>query len=332
MGEKRYTLVVIHRGPEYERDFADIAEIIATIAPDIDCYKGAFDTLVRLPPDAWERPALVVALNPTFKLAVPRGAVLKSRQIPKLGQLDVARAAGIATPPAMPFRPGMKLDPILFGEFVVTKPMSVHLTSRSDGIQLFRRRRLEAMIPADFPRDHPALIDPRGCIVQRYIDCGTYPSYIRVVMFAGEPIYAATGYLDVPRPPLTSPDAVIEQAVIAIQGAGTRKRQWGAEADAYVMARNVAEAFADVPLLAVDLMREEKSGKLYFLECNPGGNTWLFSSNQPGQVKMRLMLGDAHINDEKSALELARRRMIDHNDAFNMAAKGLVSKTRALAT
>jgi hypothetical protein len=227
----------------------------------------------------------------------------------------------------------MKLDPILFGEYVVIKPMSFGFTSRATGVQLFRRRTLEGMLSRDFPADHPIHADKQGYIVQRYVDTGPYPAYNRVLTYVGEPIYAAHGRLDTERPPLDAPDAVLSAGNIAIQGPGRRIRQWGVDEDVMAMARAVAAAFADVPLLAIDSLREEKTRRLYFLEGNPGGNTWHFSSMQPGHVKMRLLIGgDVEKTGEQAAMELGRRRMIDASGAFDAAARALVERTRTAAS
>lgn len=58
-------------------------------------------------------------------------------------------------------------------------------------------------------------------------------------------------------------------------------------------ARKIGAAFHDAPLLAIDFLRDAKTGKLWFLECNPGGNTWHFSSDQAGGVNLRMELGEA---------------------------------------
>jgi hypothetical protein len=266
---------------------------------------------------------------PDFRLQVKRGTILRNMRISKLEQARRAREAGVNVPPIAEFHFGMRLDPLLFGNFVVLKPME--LTSTGKGVQLFRRARVEKLGPHDFPKDHPIFQDSAGYLVQRFVDTGEFVSYNRVLTFLGEPIYAANGAHDKPKPPLDSSDDVLEKAVVALQG-GTPKRQWGVADDIMAQARLVGQAFWEIPLLAIDFVRDARSGVPYFLECNPGGNTWHFSSLQPGGMKIRLLLGNEAKHGKRMALELGRREMIEQTKAFDICARALVERTHALAS
>ena len=85
----------------------------------------------------------------------------------------------------------------------------------------------------------------------------------------------------------------------------------------------------DVPLLGMDIICEEKSGKPYVLECNPGGNTWHFSSKLTAGVRRRM--GGVTLVGEKKAELLGRQMLIDQFGAWDRAAEVLVEKTRQLA-
>lgn len=314
-------LILIHRGPEYERDFDEIATLVNSIDRDITVYHLPNDLEVELPVSAWQYPTLTVALMSKFKLPIRRGPILRNRFIDKVEQADIVRKSNLRYPPLMRYAPGMKLDPIVFGDYVIIKPMS--LTSTGEGVQLFRRRRLEAMTINDFPKDHPIFKDEKGYIVQKFIDTGAYPSWNRVITFLGKPIYAVNGTLTVARPPLNASDEVLQKATVAIQGL-SRQRELRVDDDVMEFSLKVAKAFEELPLLAIDILREESSKRLYFLECNPGGNTWHFSSTQPGGINLRHQLGEIEKNGPEKALELGRQRMIDQFDAFNTIAQVLV--------
>jgi hypothetical protein len=222
----------------------------------------------------------------------------------------------------------MKLDPIAYGSHVILKPMSIN--SSGDGVHLFRRARAEMLRPGDFPPHHPIHHDPQGYLVQRFIDTGIRPGWNRVLTFLGEPIYETYGQLLTERPPLDAPDDVLANAVIAIQGS-VRQRNWNVQEDVLAEARKIGAAFHDAPLLAIDFMRDQNTGRLYFLECNPGGNTWHFSSDQKGGVNLRMELGEAHIHGEARANVLGRRRMIEQFGAWDICARALVRKVHELA-
>ena len=84
----------------------------------------------------------------------------------------------------------MKLDPILFGEFVVLKPVNLKLTSHGDGVMLFRRRRLEALRREDFPRAHPLNSMESAFLVQRYVHTGANIGWNRVSSLFSRPLWA----------------------------------------------------------------------------------------------------------------------------------------------
>ena len=186
----RRNLVLIHRGPEYEQDFKEISEKVFAIDPDITIYSLPTGSTDQLPGAAWQRPTLTVALSSNFNLRVKRGPVLKNYQIDKLTQYKTFREADIPTPPMLEFKFGMKLDPLMFGEFVIIKPTDLRLTSKGDNVQLFRRKKLEQMTPQDFSNYHPTHKDRKEYLVQQFVDTGDYPAHYRVQTFFGTVLYA----------------------------------------------------------------------------------------------------------------------------------------------
>jgi hypothetical protein len=324
----RRNLILIHRGADYERDFEEIAQKVNALDGGITIYQLSAGFTAHLPDAAWQHPTLTVALSSRFGVTIRRGPVLKNHYINKLEQARRVHACGITTPPMMKFVTGMPLDPIMFGEFVIIKPMT--LTSKGEGVQLFRRRKLQGKSKRDFPANHPIHRDKEGYLVQKFIDTGEYPAWNRVMTFFGRPVYAVHGVLTVPRPPLNATDDELENASIAIQAAA-RQREWRVDQDVIDFAKAASNAFPDIPFLAIDVLRDVNTRKLYFLECNPGGNTWHFSSSQPGGINLRHQLGEIEKNGPEIALELGRQRMIAQFNAFDVIAEALVEKTRALA-
>jgi hypothetical protein len=323
-------LILIHRGPEYEQDFKEIARKVTAIDKDITVYALGNSSMAQLPSLAWMWPTLVVALTSQYRLQVKRGTVLKNSQVEKFAQYEMFRKAGIPAPPMLPFRFGMTLDPLLFGEFVVIKPMDLDLTSKALGIQLFRRHRLERMEPRDFPLDHPIHKAREGYLVQRFIDTGPYPSYQRTQTFFGKVIYSWHTTLKNLRAPLDAPDNDIERAVIDIKGEGEKERKLVKFPDIERLAQRVHAQFPDIPILGCDIIREQSTQNLYVLECNPGGNTWHISSKIGEEP--RLSFGNAKANGFQRANQLGRRMLIEQYGAFDVVAKILVEKTRSLAS
>lgn len=303
----RRNIILIHRGPEYQGDFDEIGARVNALDRNITFYHLPHTLKANLPDAAWQHPTLTVSLAPKFRIAIRRGPVLRNHPIEKLAQQEVFRKHGIATPPALAYRPGMKLDPLLFGEFVMLKPIDLSLTSTGLGLLVFRRKRLETLRLSELPASHP-LRDPDGFIVQRFIDTGAYPYSFRATTFLGE-VLTLERFTSATRcPPLTADDAAIEAANYSTKGA----RRYAVERDADVeaFARRAAAAFSSIPLLGVDVLRDE-AGKLHVIEVNAGGNTWHYSSpmydmhrwQNPGYYKdMRQQFG---------AFDIAARRLVE---------------------
>jgi len=160
--------ILVHRRPDYEQDFDEIAGKVNSLERSITIYHPPAGLSANLPVNAWQHPTLTVSLSSKFRIPVNRGPILSNRPIDKLEQQDIFRRNGLPTPPALPFRAGMKLDPILFGEFVVLKPMDLKMTSKGLGVKLFRHRTLETM-----SRKALGGLMPSGkYLVQRYVDTG----------------------------------------------------------------------------------------------------------------------------------------------------------------
>jgi hypothetical protein len=321
-------LIIIHRGPDYQRDFDEISDKVLALDGNISIYIAPPAIRGELPPAMWERPTLTVALLAKHNINIRRGPVLMNRAVEKLAQQELFRKHGIPTPPAMPFKFGMTVDPLLFGDFVILKPMDLQQTSKGDGVHLIRRRRLHEKEISDFPANHPLQKAHSGYLVQRFVDTGEYPSFYRIQTFLGKAIYAWHSTLTIPRCPLTASDEEIEATVIASQG-GQKTRQLISDPDIIVLGERVHAAFPHIPMLAVDCIKDANSGKLYILECNAGGNTWHFSS--PIGEKLRLGFGNSAVNGPKKANEIARQMFIDQFGAFDIVARQLVSATHNLA-
>jgi hypothetical protein len=322
-------LIIIHRGPDYVRDFEEIARKIFATDPAISVFCIDLATSRVMPDDAWKRPTLTVALQSKFKADIKRGPVLMNHPILKPRQHRVLAEAGLPTPPTMRFFPGMKLDPIMFGEYVVIKPINPKLASYGRGIQLFRRRKLETMAIENFPSDHLIHRDRDGYIVQRFIDTGPFLGVYRVLTLFGVPLYCFLAKDKVPQPALGGSDEEIERVRVTSNTGNFRVRFTCSDADVLALGVRVGKAFPDIPLLGTDIIREERTGKLFVLECNPGGNTWHFSSRLTTAVRQQM--GGGSLVGAKKADLIGRQILIDQFGAFDRAAEVLIEKTKQLA-
>lgn len=322
-------LIVIHGGSDYVRDFEEIARKISAIDPTIFVSCIDKSTSRAVPDDAWQRRTLTVALRPKFNADIRRGPVLRNRPILKPRQYKILLDAGLPTPPTALFSPGMKLDPIMFGEYVVIKPTDPKLASYGRGIRLFRRRKLETMKITDFPRDHFIHRDRDGYIVQRFVDTGPFLGVYRVLTLFGVPLYCFGAQDKLPQPRVSGTDDEVEKLRVTSNTGTFRVRWLCSDPDLLDLAARVGKAFPDIPVLGTDIIREEATGRPFVLECNPGGNTWHISSRQTASV--RRAMGGGSLVGPKKADEIGRQMLIDQFGAFDLSAAVLVKKTNELA-
>lgn len=257
-------------------DFIDIGNRVAARATDIRVHLVEDEKSSSFFPDeVWKSPTLTVAFNPKSVFIPPRGRIIFNRQIEKLEQARILRLAGVPIPHCEMFRPGMALDPTTWGDIVLLKPAPLHMTSHGDSIQIFHRAKLAAMGSGDFPAGH--IVRKTPMIIQRFIDTGPYPCKYRALTLCSEVLYAQFRILAEPRPELTSSDEVLLSAQVATSG-GSCQYFHEDYPDVVAFAKSAANAFPNIPLLGVDIVRDANTNELQVLEVNAGGNTWHFSS------------------------------------------------------
>jgi hypothetical protein len=261
---------------------------------------------------AAEKPTLVVSPAPT-RFTPYRGKVYQGGAIPKLEQLRLLRAAGLPVPRTRVLTPGVRLDPAEWGEFVIVKPTDISTSSKGKGIRLIRTVNVRYIAPQDYPDNHPGRLGPM--VVQQYIDTGEEITLFRVLTFFGEPLYQS--YMRVPREianPAGATDDELADGNIATQGNDSKVTEFVRDDAVLALARRIHAIAPTAPLKGCDIIREAKTGNIYVLEFNPGGNTWHFSSQ----------LGARSRSQRPPEHEVNRHRQFD---AFRTAARLLVRHT-----
>lgn len=310
-------LVIVHQpGWQALGDWYEIAQMVRRIDPTTGVFiVGADRPEPELRKQAAALPSLVVSPGPLGRFAPERGKVYHGRPIHKFEQLHRLDRAGVRVPPTTILQPDTRLDPALWGEFVVVKPTDIGTSSHGTGIQLMRTQRVRYIRPEDYPEDHPGRKGPM--VVQKYIDTGPRIAVYRVLTLFGEPLYFQYVESKLDRVGLDSSDERIEAEVIATQGVPQeeRRKSFVFRADIAALVRAAYRAIPEVPLQGCDVVCDARTGLPYILELNPGGNTWHFSSS---------------FQDPARAIEgpdLQHQRRW-HLDAFGTAAHVLADVTR----
>jgi hypothetical protein len=309
-------LILVHT-PGYQdvKDFQVIAQKVQELASEIEvfiAYNNIASSVTRR--RASHRPTLIFSPGNFLSFRSMRGKVYAGSPIPKLEELARLRAAGLPVPPSAEITPNFEVPEAQFGSHVVVKP-GFSESSRGQSMNIMRREAVRFQLRTTFPEDHPGRYGPM--IAQRFIDTGPFVSHHRVLTLFGAPLLAFKTISETPRPSLDSSDEVLATiAVKARRRDGPIKREFTSDPDIIELARSTYSALPEIPLQGVDIIREAGSRKLYVLEANPGGNTWIFSK---GDMTERL----------KKALGV--ERLTDQFDAFTTAAKVLIERTRSEA-
>jgi hypothetical protein len=309
-------LIIVHtRGYQVVEDFQEIARNVQELAPDIEVFIASND----IPSSATRRrakrrPTLVFSPGNLLEFRPLRGKIYAGSSIPKLEQLARFSAAGLPVPAFAEITPDVVLPETAFSSYVVIKP-GFSEASHGHHMTLKARETVRFQPREAYPMDHPGRYGPM--FAQRFIDTGSFVNHHRVLTLFGTPLLAFKTISQAARAPLDSPDDVHSKiAVKARRRDGPIAREFTWDADILELARLTYLALPEIALQGVDIIREARSGKLYVLEANPGGNTWIFSK---GDMTTRL----------KAALGV--ERLTDQFDAFRTAAKVLIERTRVEA-
>lgn len=318
---KKLLVLVMTPGRQDFEDFHEIAKEILRQARDVNVHiVTPFDTFDVIPAQKWKLPTLTISFSPMGKFLAPRGRIFESRAIKKLDQHARFKSLGIDTPHTERFVFGRHYDEGEWGEFCVLKPLPLSNTSKGTA-KLIRTRRLEQIGPSDFPDDH--FLRHAPALVQQFIDTGKRPAYHRVMTLFSKPLLWWRGFCPIERPDLTADDAQIESAIIEPKHETIKKnylvkdrRDIHIAPEFFDFAERMHGTFPNIPLQGNDILKEEKTGKLYAIEINAGGNVWHFSSSI--FERSRNQMG-------------GRQALIQYFDPWPKAAQVLIEKTREYA-
>jgi hypothetical protein len=318
MSVERHLILVHTFGDQEVEDFQDIARRVRQLAPDIEVFIAENDlpcSVTRR--HAAKRPTLIFSPGKLLEFRPMRGKIYAGSPIPKLEQVARFKAAGVSVPESVEITPDLVLPEEVFGSHVVVKP-GFSLASRGKDMTLMRREAVRFRARDAYPPDHPGR--HASMYAQRFVDTGPFVNHYRVLTIFGQPLLAFKRTSQIARPSLDSPDDVLATMMgKASRKTGPIKSELFRDPDVLAMAQRTYAAMPEIPLLAVDIVKAADSGRLFALEANPGGNTWIFSKSSSGDSGARL------------SRALGVERLTDQFDAFAVVAKALVDRTRAEA-
>lgn len=320
MAIERHLILVHTPGDQDVRDWQDIGRTVSQIAPDIEVFIARNDlpcSVTRR--QAAKRQTLVVSPGQLMQFRPMRGKIYAGSPIPKLEQVARFKAAGVPAPESVEITPDVVLPEAVFGSHVVVKP-GHSLASGGTDMTLMRREVVRFRPRESYPDNHPGRQGPM--YAQRFIDTGPLVNHYRVLTLFGEPLLAFKTASQVERPPLDAPDDVLATVQIKAtrRGGIPLRRELFWDSDILAMARRTYLALPEIPLQAVDIVKDSASGDLFVLEANPGGNTWIFSKRSGSGLSTATLMK-----------ALGVEQLTDQFDAFTTAARVLIERTRATA-
>jgi biotin carboxylase len=300
--EERVNLVLVYVPDALDvEDYKKIAERVRAVADNVSVYIHADRT-----PDA----ALIerIAKHRTFVFSpmqleafmVARGRVHAGRPMQKSEQLLRLQLAGVPVPAWTALDRGKRFDPAFWGEHVVVKP---EISSGARGVTIVSTRSLnDAGIHIEqYKRERNSFI------VQKLVFNPIYGK-IRIQMLFDEVLFARRFCFPKDAGLRTPQDMVNNQHLFLTENTIAEHYD---SADVFALAKQCLPAFDDVALLAFDILLDE-SGKPFFIETNPGGNTWHFSSALVGRgLRARGVFLEQQFGAFERAGEVLARRALE---------------------
>jgi hypothetical protein len=267
-------LVIPPTTPSYVANMKRVAARVRGIDKNISTYlvpvgRGFHAQLLRL----YFQPTLSLSIQqPHARMLLP-GRVITGAYTDKCSQSTRMDAAGIPVPKWTVITPETRLDPATWGPYVVEKPAAGKWGAF---VRIRKTGRVRYAPPESFPADHYGRNGPM--IAQRFVYTGERPTSYRAVTFFGETLlcyrqWSMRGY------PLRSRWDFKSTGGSPIVS-NVKGMQIALDKDNEVIAlaeRTHREAFAEFPLLTIDIVRDADSGELFVLEAHTRGHGWLFS-------------------------------------------------------
>ena len=217
------------------------------------------------------RPTLFFSPAPT-DMRLARGAQYIGQRLVKSAQYAALARRSIPIPPWALVTEGQQPDLRAFGPYVVVKPDRGGLGAE---VKIMRRGRVRWRQVATQAGVSEALI------VQAFIYTGPWPVSYRVSTLFGQALYCIQNEASHTRTPLSGPQAfgrlLDDKGVSIVSTSKGCTMALCYDEEVIRFAERAHDAFPEIPLLGLDIVREQPGGELHVLEVNPGGAGWHFA-------------------------------------------------------
>ena len=226
------------------------------------------------------QPTTVVSLRP-LKRFVPKWAtVLQQVKHNKIEESLLMEQVGLPVPKWTVIREGEVPDLSGFSDFVVVKPVA---GCRGAFVRVMRRNRVRWR-PLEIEERRSEVTD---LIAQEYIHTGPWPTSYRVGMVFGEPIYVFKAMVDPSRPAFdenVKGSHFFEGRTIVSSSKNCTISE-DVPAEVIEFAKRAHIAMPQIPVLAVDVIRDARTGKLFILEANSSGWSFMMTGDSATRIQ-----------------------------------------------
>jgi hypothetical protein len=272
-------LVLIAHSDMNPKDFVVIREHLRRIDPGIHTWVLHNRKHLLLRPLLALRPTLAVSFVRLKRFHLWRGRVLTGKWLRKSEEYAALESIGVPVPRWRLVTAEKEPDLSDFPPYVVVKPDG---GGRGAEVKIMRRNKVRYR-----PWKTEVGVQSHGLIAQEFIYTGTWPVSFRVLTFLGKVLHVMRMQMDSSLPKTPEPDQTGEirqwtgGGSIVSSGKGkSRRRLVSDEHEIAALGEQAHAAFPDIPLLGVDVVRDERTGKLFVLEVNASGWVWSYSSRR----------------------------------------------------
>ena len=217
-------------------------------------------------------PTTIISFLPLRRFVPSWGTIWQQEWLGKIEECRRLEKAGVPVPKWRAVYPDAEPDLAGFSDFVVVKPnrgaYGAHVRIMRRGKVRFRPLSVRGKEPSE------------ALIAQEYIHTGPWPVSYRVGTVFGEPIYAWRILSDRSREPFDTSKQGSDFFVGKVIVASSKECTFDVDVpeDVIELAKQAHQAFPTIPLLGIDIVREESSGRLFVLEVNSKGWTFHLTS------------------------------------------------------
>lgn len=306
---RKCNLVMVYNRQNTPRsDFEQIAQSIRSFAPEINtCIIRDKKRFLWHNLHLMHRPTMVYAPIQLSRFFSVRGAVFQGQPLSKGEELRRLQQKGITVPRWALVTPDHIPDLSDFGPYVVYKPD--HAGKGAD-VKILRKGRVKWRKPkTQYARYKQLEQNNWNWVIQDFVYTGKWPVSFRVETLFGRALWSFRVEGDNGRRPLPGKYEFKTGGISIVASGKGAHFELNADPEIISLAERAHQAFPEIPLLGVDILKEIPSGKLYVIEVNAIGYTWTVSS-KPGrkmQLETGIDLGSQFNYIEKAARILAEK-------------------------